>query len=81
MDILLPLSPEDDNKDAPQPIPKTPRPSSDPRDSEFWRSTSSSTNKKAEQKLLFTVKPGGIAGYLGQCIPKRLVSFHSHADF
>ena len=62
LDILLPLkkSPQDQ-----QPIPKS---ASTPDTSypEFWRNAQCPKDKKLEQKLLFTVKPGGIAGYLGQ---------------
>jgi lysophospholipid hydrolase len=62
LDILLPLkkSPQDQ-----QPIPRsTPTPDTPP--SEFWRNAQGLKDKKLEQKLLFTVKPGGIAGYLCQ---------------
>ena len=58
LDILLPLkkSPEDE-----QPMPKsTPPPDSY---SEFRRNAQGQDNKKLEQTLLFTVKPGGIAGF------------------
>ena len=56
LDILLPVK----ENDAPPLVPKTAEPLSEPR-----RSAPSPDNKKMEQKLLFTVKPGGIAGYLG----------------
>lgn len=61
LDILLPLkkSPEDEH-----PIPKS-TPTPDTPYSGFQRNVQSQENKKLEQKLLFTVKPGGIAGYLG----------------
>lgn len=62
MDILLPE--KEKSKDAPA-APNL-RPSPDSGASEPWRSTQSpSANKVEQQKLLFTVKPGGIAGYLG----------------
>jgi lysophospholipid hydrolase len=62
LDILLPLkkSPQDQ-----QPKPKS-APTPDTPYSEFWRTAQCLKDKKLEQKLLFTVKPGGIAGYLGQ---------------
>ncbi|KAF9486503.1 patatin-domain-containing protein [Pholiota conissans] len=61
LDILLPQKYDNDNMPS---VPKTPRPASNPGDSEFWRSSPDNATRKAEQKLLFTVKPGGIAGYL-----------------
>ena len=62
LDILLPLkkSPQDQ-----QSIPKS-EPMPDTPYSGFIRNAQSVKDKKLEQKLLFTVKPGGIAGYLGQ---------------
>ena len=62
LDILLPLkkTPQDQ-----QPIPKS-APTPDTPYPEFWRNAQCLKDKKLEQKLLFTVKPGGIAGYLGQ---------------
>jgi lysophospholipid hydrolase len=62
LDILLPL--EKSSTDE-QPISKS-APSPDTSHSEFWRNAQGLGDKKLEQKLLFTVKPGGIAGYLGQ---------------
>ena len=62
LDILLPLekSPQDQQPISKStPTPKTPY-------SEFWCNAQCPKDKKLEQKLLFTVKPGGIAGYLGQ---------------
>ena len=61
LDILLPL--ENSRQDQ-QPIPRS-TPTSDTH-SEFWRNAQGLKVKKLDQKLLFTVKPGGIAGYLGQ---------------
>ena len=68
LDILLPLekSSTDEqptSKSAPSPDTSHSEFSSH---SEFWRSAQGLGDKKLEQKLLFTVKPGGIAGYLGQ---------------
>ena len=64
LDILLPLTKSSQDQ---QPIPKsTPVPDTH---SEFWRNAQGPKDpkdKRLEQKLLFTVKPGGIAGYLGQ---------------
>ena len=62
LDILLPLKKSPENE---QPTPKF-TPTSDTPHSEFWRNAQGLKDKKVEQKLLFTVKPGGIAGYLGQ---------------
>jgi len=58
LDILLPVK----ENDAPPLVPNTAQPLSNPEPR--W-SAPSQDNKKMEQKLLFTVKPGGIAGYLG----------------
>ena len=57
LDILLPV--DEPSKVHPSP-PKTPRPESGP-----W-ATPHPAKQPQEQKLLFTVKPGGIAGYLGK---------------
>lgn len=62
LDILLPLKRHPGTE---QPVPKSPT-TSDASYSEFWRNAQDLEDKKYEQKLLFTVKPGGIAGYLGQ---------------
>jgi lysophospholipid hydrolase len=56
LDILLPLE-ESSHRKAPEPKP------------DAWGSPSKkNVGKEASQKLLFTVKAGGIAGYLGACI-------------
>lgn len=62
LDILLPLKKSPKGE---QPIPKS-TPTSETSYSGFWRDAQGLEDKKLEQKLLFTVKPGGIAGYLGQ---------------
>ena len=59
LDILLPLKKSTQDQ---QPIPK----STTTPDTPYSRNAQSLEDKKLEQKLLFTVKPGGIAGYLGQ---------------
>jgi lysophospholipid hydrolase len=59
LDILLPLKKPTQGH---QPIPK----SATAPDTPYLRNAQSLEDKKLEQKLLFTVKPGGIAGYLGQ---------------
>jgi lysophospholipid hydrolase len=59
LDILLPA--KETGKDN---LPKASQP---PADKEPWR-TSSFHHSNSQQKLLFTVKPGGIAGYLGESI-------------
>lgn len=59
LDILLPLKKSTHGQ---QPIPK----SSTTPDTPFLRNAQSLKDQRLEQKLLFTVKPGGIAGYLGQ---------------
>lgn len=53
LDILLPV--KEQGKDGP--------PAFRTSDAEAWRGQGES---KQRQKLLFTVKPGGIAGYLGK---------------
>lgn len=60
LDILLPVK----ENDAPPAVPKTAHPLSETMDSEPRRSAPSPDNRKTEQRFLFTVKPGGIAGYL-----------------
>ncbi|KAF8963847.1 hypothetical protein BDZ97DRAFT_1818202 [Flammula alnicola] len=78
LDILLPL--EDSKKGMPPPIPKTPHTLSEPSDSEPWRTTPNPGNKP-EQKLLFTVKPGGIAGYLASlCNTASYVDIKAKTD-
>lgn len=57
LDILLPLKKSTHDQ---QPIPK----SATAPDAPYSRNAQSPKDKKLEQKLLFTVKPGGIAGYL-----------------
>lgn len=59
MDILLPV--DDAKKNQAPSFPKTPRPDDH---ADYWRSPGAPT-QNPQQKLLFTVKPGGIAGYLG----------------
>ena len=59
LDILLPLKKSSHGQ---QPVPK----SATVPDTPYSRNSQGLRDKKLEQKLLFTVKPGGIAGYLGQ---------------
>jgi lysophospholipid hydrolase len=60
LDILLPV--KETGKDN---LPK-PKASQPLEDNESWRASSLQPSNP-QQKLLFTVKPGGIAGYLGKC--------------
>ena len=60
LDILLPLKKSTQGQ---QPIPKS---ATSPDTTPYSRNAQSLKDKRLEQKLLFTVKPGGIAGYLGQ---------------
>jgi len=70
LDILLPIK-EKSKEEAT--LQKTPHPRQESTDSEPWR-TPSTGAAKPEQKLLFTVKPGGIAGYLGQSLSTQTMS-------
>jgi lysophospholipid hydrolase len=64
LDILLP---SDEGHKGEAAAPTRPDAMSDSVGSEPWR-TLGGRSSKPEKKLLFTVKPGGIAGYLGQWI-------------
>ncbi|KDR85655.1 hypothetical protein GALMADRAFT_234651 [Galerina marginata CBS 339.88] len=80
LDILLPVG--DPSKDAPPTVPKTPRPGSEPEptESEPWRIINSD-KQRSQQKLLFTVKPGGIAGYLASlCNTASYVDIKAKTD-
>ncbi|KAL0951734.1 hypothetical protein HGRIS_008408 [Hohenbuehelia grisea] len=61
LDILLPTDvPQSDNTATPTQKPtELPTPPMEP-----WRNLTGASDKQPKQKLLFTVKPGGIAGYL-----------------
>lgn len=60
LDILLPVE-ETAKSNHMEPKSNTTSPSVE---SEPWRTQAPKT--KTQQKALFTVKPGGIAGYLGE---------------
>jgi lysophospholipid hydrolase len=77
LDILLPVK----ENDAPPAVPKTTHPLSERMDSEPRRSAPSPDSRKPEQKLLFTVKPGGIAGYLGLCSSKKKILRNRETHF
>ncbi|KAF8167420.1 hypothetical protein B0H34DRAFT_681802 [Crassisporium funariophilum] len=77
LDILLPVKEEPKGNSPPPPL-KTPHPASE--DSEPWR-TPGPEIRKPEQKLLFTVKPGGIAGYLASlCNTASYVDIKAKTD-
>jgi lysophospholipid hydrolase len=67
LDILMPeKDPASENPRAMK-VPQQPRPSEDKvfeDEDEPWRTPNPAGQKKPQQKFLFTVKPGGIAGYL-----------------
>ncbi|KAF8910065.1 hypothetical protein CPB84DRAFT_1842725 [Gymnopilus junonius] len=72
LDILLPL---DDDRKNPPTVPKTPRSGSD-----SW-GTPHPDKPDSQQKLLFTVKPGGIAGYLASlCNTASYVDIKAKTD-
>uniref|UniRef100_A0A8H8CR46 Lysophospholipase NTE1 n=1 Tax=Psilocybe cubensis TaxID=181762 RepID=A0A8H8CR46_PSICU len=76
LDILLPV--DDTKKNQAPSFPKTPRPE---EHDEYWRSPSGPTAQNSQQKLLFTVKPGGIAGYLASlCNTASYVDIKAKTD-
>ncbi|EAU92608.1 hydrolase [Coprinopsis cinerea okayama7 len=79
LDILLP---EKDGKEKPRAM-KIPTPVEEvvDNDDEPWRTPNLNHQKKPQQKLLFTVKPGGIAGYLASlCNTASYVDIKAKTD-
>ncbi|KAF9531870.1 hypothetical protein CPB83DRAFT_867766 [Crepidotus variabilis] len=78
LDILLPVK-ESHKQEAS--VPKPPNLRAEGEDSEESRRSPASTTPKQTQKLLFTVKPGGIAGYLASlCNTASYVDIKAKTD-
>ncbi|KAF4611921.1 hypothetical protein D9613_004184 [Agrocybe pediades] len=77
LDILLPAT--QPKKDTPPVVPKTPL--ARPSEEEPWRTPGLVDDRSSQQKLLFTVKPGGIAGYLASlCNTASYVDIKAKTD-